>query len=379
MTRALMLIKASGIGGTVKLVARLACQLPACGFDVRLVVPDAWGSREIVPWLRRQGVNAEASSAVTSAPLPGLRTMIRLARLVRLSEAKVVNIHTEGSSLAPLELLAVRAAGCKCCIVSPHKAYRARNPGYELGKRVASRFCSAIVVGNQVLRDLLIDARIPERKIHLIPIGVPAPLRPPARAQARQHLGIALDAFVIGCVARLHKDKGVDVLIDAVARVPDPRRAICLIVAGDGEERAALEAAANDLLPGRVRFLGFVEDLAAVYSAADIFALASRREGTPLVLKEAAQYALPSVATDVGGTRDAITDGETGFLVPPDNPAALAASILRLMNDDPFRLRLGNNARLRADAEFGEGPMIRAYADVLDSAGPNAARPLHGG
>ncbi len=369
-----MLIKASGIGGTVRLVALLACQLPACGFDVRVVVPDAWESREIVPWLQRQGVKAEASSAVTSSPLPSLRTMIRLARLVRLSEAKVVNIHSEGSSFAPLELLAVRAGGCKRCIVSPHKAYGARNFGYELGKRVASRFCGAIIVGNRVLRDLLIGAGIPERKIHLIPGGVQALIRPPSRAQAREHLGIALDAFVIGCVARLHKDKGIDVLIDAVARVPDPRPAICLVIAGDGAERAALEAAGNELLSGRVRFLGFVEDPAAVYAAADMFALASRREGTPLVLKEAARFALPCVATDVGGTRDAITDGETGFLVPPDNPAAFAASILRLMNDEPLRLRLGNNVRLRADAEFGEGPMIRAYADVLDSQGRKAAR-----
>ncbi len=369
-----MLIKASGIGGTVRLVARLACQLPACGFDVRVVVPDAWESREIVPWLQRQGVKAESSSAVTSSPLPNFRTMIRLARLVRLSEARVVNIHSEGSSLAPLELLAVRAGGCKRCVVSPHKAYSARNFGYELGKRVASRLCVAIIVGNRVLRDLLIGAGIPERKIHLIPGGIEALIRPPSRADAREHLGIAIDAFVIGCVARLHKDKGIDVLIDAVACVPDPRRAICLVIAGDGAERAALEAAANELLSGRARFLGFVEDLAAVYAAADIFALASRREGTPLVLKEAARFALPSVATDVGGTRDAITDGETGFLVPPDNPAALAASILRLMNDEPLRLRLGNNVRLRADAEFGEGPMIRAYADVLDSQGRKAAR-----
>jgi len=374
MTRALILIKASGIGGTVRLVALLACQLPACGFDVRVVVPDAWESREIVPWLQRQGVKAEASSAVTSSALASLRTMIRLARLVRLSEAKVVNIHSEGSSIAPLELLAVRAGGCKRCIVSPHKAYGARNFGYELGKRVASRFCCAIIVGNRVLRDLLIGAGIPERKIHLIPGGVQALIRPPSRAQAREHMGIALDAFVIGCVARLHMDKGIDVLIDAVARIPDPRRAICLVIAGDGAERAALEAAGNELLSGRVRFQGFVEDPAAVYAAADMFALASRREGTPLVLKEAARLALPSVATDVGGTRDAITDGETGFLVPPDNPAALAASILRLMNDESLRLRLGNNARLRADADFGDGPMIRAYADVLDSEGRNAAR-----
>ncbi len=367
-----MLIKASGIGGTVELVARLACQLPACGFDVRLVVPDARESQEIVPWLRRHGVNAEASLAVTSAPLPSLRTMIRLARLVRLSEAKVVNIHTEGSSLAPLELLAVRAGGCKRCVVSPHKAHRARNFGFELGKRVASRFCAAIIVGNQVLRDLLIGSGIPQRKIHLIPSGIQAPIRPPSRAQARKHLGLALDAFVIGCVARLHKDKGVDVLIDAVARIPDPRRAICLVIAGDGEERPALETAGNELLSRRVLFLGFVEDPAAVYAAADIFALASRQEGTPWVLKEAARFALPSVATDVGGTRDAVTDGENGFLVQPDNAAALAAAILRLMNDERLRLRLGNNARLRADAEFGEGPMIRAYADVLDSEGRNA-------
>jgi glycosyltransferase involved in cell wall biosynthesis len=88
---------------------------------------------------------------------------------------------------------------------------------------------------------------------------------------------------------------------------------------------------------------------------------------------EAARFAVPSVATDVGGIRDAITEGETGFLVPPENAAALAAAILRLMNDERLRRRLGNNARLRADAEFGEAPMIRAYADVLDPEGRNVA------
>ncbi len=361
-----MLVRASGIGGMEKLVARLACQLPSYGFDVRLVVPNSLESQQLVPWLRRQGVRAEASTAVTSSPVPSLRTMIRLARLVRLSGAKVVNIHSGGSSLAPLDLFAVRAGGCKRCIVSPHSAHRARNLAYELGEQVASRFCSAIIVGSRTLRDVLIGSGIPERKIHLIPCGVPAPNRSPTRAQARAQLGIAPDAFVIACVARLHPLKGIDVLIDAVARIPDPRRAICLVIAGDGAERSALEAAANELLSRRALFLGFMEDPAPVYAAADIIALASRKEGTPLILMEAARFAVPGVATDVGGIRDEIAQGETGLLVPPENAAALAAVILRLMTDERLRLRLGNNARLRAEAEFGEAPMIRAYADVLD-------------
>jgi glycosyltransferase involved in cell wall biosynthesis len=361
-----MLIKASGVGGMEKVVARLASQLPASGFDIRLVVPESRESQGLVPWLRRQGVNAEASSAVTSSPVPSPSTMMRLARLVRRSGASVVNIHSGGSSLSPLDLLAVRAGGCSRCVVSPHSAHRARNRVYELGERVASRLCSAIVVASRTLRDVLIGSGIPERKIHLIPCGVPPLSCSLTRSQARAQLGIAPDAFVIACVARLHRLKGIDTLIDAVAGIPDPRRQICLVIAGDGAERQALEAAANTLLSRRVLFLGFVEDPAAVYAGADIVALASRKEGTPLILMEAARFAVPSIATDVGGTRDAIAQGETGLLVPPENAAALGASILRLMNDEQLRLRLGENARRRADAEFGEAPMIRAYADVLD-------------
>lgn len=364
-TKVLILLKAGGIGGMEKLVARLACQLPAYGFDVRLIVPDSLECKELVPWLRRQGVKAEASSAVTASPLIGLRTIMRLAKLVRLSEAQVVNIHSGGSRLPALELLAVRAGGCKRCIVSPHSAHRARNFGYELVERVASRFCGAIIVASRTLRDMLIRSGIPERKIHLIPCGVPAPKSSPSRMLARKQLEIAHDAFVIGCVARLHRQKGIDLLIDAVARIPDPPRTISLVIAGDGPERPALEAPGNKL-SRRVEFMGFLEDPAAVYAASDIFALASRKEGTPLVLMEAAHFAVPTVATDVGGIRDVITEGETGLLVPPENAPALAAAVQRLMNDERLRLRLGSNARLRADAEFGEAPMIRAYGEVLD-------------
>jgi len=125
--------------------------------------------------------------------------MMRLARLVRLSGASVVNIHSGGSSLAPLDLLAVRAGGCTRCVVSPHSAHRARNPAYELGERVASRLCNAIVVGSRTLRDVLIGSGIPERKIHLIRCGVPALNGSPTRSRARLQLGIAPDAFVIAC------------------------------------------------------------------------------------------------------------------------------------------------------------------------------------
>lgn len=363
-TKVLMLCKSSALGGMETLVARLAAQLPAWGVSVRLVLPESMRASGAISWCARRGVEAEASSAVSASWHMGVRRLLRLAGVVRRSAADVVNIHS-GTANLPMDVLAVVAGGCKRCVVSPHNPSRSRTIFQTVDTRYVSRLCQAIVVGNRALGDLLIDCGVRASKLHFIPIGVPKPAVVPTRDGARRLLCIPSDAFVVACVARLCPEKAVATVIDAVWRIHAPGRAIHLIIAGDGPERASLQARAHECLGQRVHFTGFVEDPSHVYAAADVIALASRVEGAPNVLKEAALFAVPAVAMDVGGVRDVVVDNQTGLLAAVGNPEAFAAHIQRLIDDEESRRRFGKAAELRAQHEFSEPRMIQAYADIL--------------
>jgi phosphatidylinositol alpha-1,6-mannosyltransferase len=130
-------------------------------------------------------------------------------------------------------------------------------------------------------------------------------------------------------------------LIDAMARVSARHPQARLLIAGEGRERAALEHDAAQRIPGRYRFVGHVEHdtLATYYAAAACFVLPSLNEVWGLVINAAALAGLPVVATsNCGAARDLIRDGETGYVVPPANPAALANALEQLL-DDPVRAR----------------------------------------
>lgn len=147
-------------------------------------------------------------------------------------------------------------------------------------------------------------------------------------------------------VARLIPDKGVDVVIEAVAAMQG-----LLTVAGDGEERARLEARARSHGLD-ARFEGFAsrERLDTLYREASCVVLASRRgEGLPNVLLEAFGYARAVVATPVTGVRDLVVDGENGLLVPPGDPRALRDALARLAHERGLAERLGANARATAE------------------------------
>ena len=122
---------------------------------------------------------------------------------------------------------------------------------------------------------------------------------------------------------------------------------------GDGEERPRLERQAAELgVAAGVRFLGYRRELRPIFAAADIAVLSSDNEGTPVSLIEAAAAGLPAVATDVGGVREVVSE-ETGILVPPGDPAALAEGVLRMAGDAERRGGCGRAARRRAIGRYG--------------------------
>ncbi|HZP43034.1 MAG TPA: glycosyltransferase [Candidatus Binatia bacterium] len=175
--------------------------------------------------------------------------------------------------------------------------------------------------------------------------------------------------YVLG-VGRLEMQKGFDVLIDALARLP--RADVDLLLAGDGSRRAALEALAGARgVASRVRFLGATDraTTVALFHGAAVVACPSRFEGLPLVCVEALAAGRPVVASCVNGIPELVADGETGLLVPPDDAAALAAALGRLLDAPAAAAALAARGRAKVAREHTWDAVGRAYlalcAEVL--------------
>jgi glycosyltransferase involved in cell wall biosynthesis len=186
------------------------------------------------------------------------------------------------------------------------------------------------------------------------------------RPELRRELQLPENAFVVASIGSLVEHKGHDVVIQALGqahRTPGGERVVGLIV-GDGPDRAMLEQLARRLAVN-VRFLGYRRDVGTILTeAVDVLALASRREALGLVLLEAAHFGVPAVATRVGGIPEIVRDGETGLLVPADDPSALAGALSRLATDRAFRDRLGEAARTRMRQQFTAAAMVGTFEEI---------------
>jgi len=171
-------------------------------------------------------------------------------------------------------------------------------------------------------------------------------------------------------VARLDFHKGIDTVIRALPAIRAAFPAARYAVAGIGSRRESLGALVSELgLGDAVRLLGFVPDdeLPALYNAADVFVLASRRydllvEGFGIAIVEASASGLPVIASRSGGIPEAVREGETGFLVDPDDPAAVAAPAIRLLGDDGLRRRMGAAGRAAVETYYN---WDRVAADLI--------------
>ena len=193
----------------------------------------------------------------------------------------------------------------------------------------------------------------PPERIVRIPNGVPIP-----EWQKENYGG----AQRIVCVSRCRPEKGLDILLQAFAIVAAKHNAVTLDVAGGGEEMAALKRMAVKAgLCGRITFHGDVADVTPLLKEADVFVLPSRAEGLSNALLEAMAAGLACVATAVGGNRELIADGESGLLCAPENPAALAHALKRMLTDAALRERAGRAARGRVEKQYAIETVAARY------------------
>lgn len=183
---------------------------------------------------------------------------------------------------------------------------------------------------------------------HGINLGAALPTAS-GRAETRRQLGIPSDGPVVICVANLRKEKDYPNLMRAARQVLEQEPTAVFLAVGQGPLEAELTALHHSMgLGDRFRFLGYREDVRELLFAADVFALGSLQEGLPVAIMEALQLSLPIVATDVGGVSEAVTPEVNGLLVPAADDTALAAAILRVLQDPDLRHRFGAASRARA-------------------------------
>ena len=180
-------------------------------------------------------------------------------------------------------------------------------------------------------------------------------------------------------VARLQQHKGMDTVIEALPAILEHAPDVRYAVAGTGPDRERLEKRAQQLRLGdRVRFLGGIgdQDLPAFYNLASLYVGASRRaerlgvEGFGISLVVASACGLPVVAGNSGGVPDAVRDGETGILVPPEEPTAIAAAVCRLLADPAAAKRMGQNGRRAVETYFNWDRVVRDIEDIEASCDP---------
>lgn len=187
--------------------------------------------------------------------------------------------------------------------------------------------------------------------------SMPAPQVP----DLRQALGLSDADLLVICVGRLVRLKNHQLLLRAFAGLDTPQPAHLLLV-GDGPLRDQLHCLATELdIAERVHFLGRRDDVPALLAASDIFALCSDTEGLSCSILEAMAAGLPVVATRVGGNSELVTDGSTGYLVEPDDVAAVQARLLALALDPARRQRFGRAAQQRIATQFSLDVMLEAY------------------
>jgi glycosyltransferase involved in cell wall biosynthesis len=301
-----------------------------------------------------------------SATLATIRAVRRLHR--ELVPDLVHHVALQATILGSLAALGRRVARINAItglgysfISDSPKARVVRSIIGTLLRLLVDRPRSVALVQNPDDRDLLARLGIAAERIVLIPgSGVDVVRLHPAPEPA--------GPVTLGFVGRLLDDKGIRVLVAAHRQLRAKGLDIALLIAGtpDPANPASVpqaEAEAWGREPG-ISWLGHVDDIATVWARAHIAVLPSRREGLPKSLLEAAACGRPMVATDVPGCREVALPGKTGFLVPPDDAAALAAAIEVLARDAGLRARYGGAARTLAEERFADGAIGRAITEL---------------
>ena len=324
-------------GGICRHVVALCQELPSRGWSCMVTAPQGSLDRMI-----EFGLPEETDRIPLGHLLPGPRDLVpaiepaALARVRNLARIGDRLVHAHGYRAGLLAGL----ARFRPSILTAHNLPPDRS---RLILKRSLRTPDALVAISPAVADQLVELGAPVERVRVIPNGIAVPPlpTPEQKADARRQLlellpqakegeASAAGPLLLG-VGRLSPEKGFDVLLQALPQIRVQFPEVCLVLVGDGPERATLEEAVPEDLRPRVAFAGHRSDATALLPGADLVVIPSRAEGQSLVALEALAVGLPVVASDVGGLPSMIRPGETGWLAQATDPNDLARGVLEAL------------------------------------------------
>jgi glycosyltransferase involved in cell wall biosynthesis len=273
----------------------------------------------------------------------GISRVVEFKRFFSGRTEPILHFHCFSQDFMDWRLmLAAKLAGKKVVVTLHHTVAWLQKKRMSLfGQRIGWRCVDRFVVTTNAGKSLVAQ-RIPEKKLIQIACGVPKLTTRFSREQARKALSIEPDEFVIVCVCRIMRHKGIFDLVESVKRISVNHRKVRLLLVGSGRDSAAVA----DCIKGvsNIVLLGQVDNAMDVLVAADVYCMPSYEEGFGLVYAEAAAFGIPSIASNLPTVSEVVLQGETGWLVTPGNPVELDDAILKAMSDKQECARRGIRA-----------------------------------
>ncbi len=363
----MLVITSLARGGAEAQVTCLAIRLRARGWAVHVVCltpPEAY-----VEELEEAGVLV--TSLGIRCKLPDPRVVWRLRKRVTEWRPHVVHGHmVHANLLVRLVRPLVHVPAVVCTAHSVDERGRFGSGRLRvLAYRLTDHLCDLTTQVSQAGLERYVSLRAAAKhRIRVVPNGVDTECyraHPAARCSLRDAMNLD-KLFVWIAVGRLMLPKDYPNMLQAFACLARERPAAVLLIVGDGPLRPEMEQLARSLgVAERVRFLGIRQDVPGLLNAADAYVMSSAWEGMPMVLLEAQAVGLPAAATDVGGNREVIANGVTGYLVPPKDPEALAQAMLRVMDlSAEERSSMSAAARSRIVANFSLDHVVDLWEDL---------------
>ena len=378
--RVALVVTRLNVGGPAVQVLLLHERLDPTRFDT-LLITGTTGERE--GDLRE--LRATATVRTTSipslrrdiAPLADLRALLELIRAFRSFRPDIV--HTNMAKAGLLGRVAAWIVGVPVVVHTYHgnvfKGYfdPLRSSAFIWLERLLGLITTRVITLSARQTTEIVSRRIVRRsKVVEVPLGLDLlPFRDAAPGSLRREMDLGADTPLVGIVARLVPIKAVHTFIWAAARIAAERSDARFVVIGDGPQRDELEMLTSELgLSERCVFLGWRADLPAIYADLDVVVLCSLNEGFPVSIIEAMAARRSVVATSVGGVPDLVSAAETGSLVAPEDPGAIAHAVVTLLADPGLRARYGEAAWSRVhprhDAITAISTMARLYEELTD-------------
>jgi len=355
------------LGGAELSLLMLIEGLDRDAWEPTLLLDDDPGSAPLAERAQALGVDIRRLPPMPLGLSGGLRAA-RLARWLRAERPAVFHATLSWPLAAKWALAAAVAARVPAVatvqLIPEFKLER--SSAWQL-RALAAGVDRYVAVSRDVADELVRRFHYPAAKVEVVYNAVRLErFEGPPPPGLREQLDLGRGLPVVLTCARLDQQKGHDVLLRAAAQLPE----VAFALAGEGPERARLEALAGELgIADRVLFLGYRTDIPQLLAACDVFALPSLYEGSSLAVLEAMAARRAVVSSAIGGTDELIDDGEDGVLVAPGEVEPLAAALRQLLADGERRERLGRRARERMEADFTpaamRGRIVAIYEELL--------------